>query len=250
MRRFNRKKKFGKRKIFRRRRFNRRRRTMRLYKSPRGSVGNFGRTRHATLRYSMPVTLDSGAGITSIAIHRVSINDIRSPDNLNVGSLSHQPLGLDTWLGNSQGNPIYSQFIVTGAKIVVRCVSPATSVGAPSLVYLRITNNAGTVTLPNTTTIVEQGSASWRSFQNVGNGMPIRLTKGASMRKITGVKDLRDNWDRFGGDFANGPAEQYYFEFGCSTISDDNTTNPPAIDFWYDVWYRVIFFNNNDLGQS
>ncbi len=198
----------------------------------------FAASQVVKLRYCDSFTLDAGTNTT--VNHVFSCNDLYDP---NVSGTGHQPMGFDQWAN------FYDHYTVIGAKIRATFQSN-TAVGADAgIVGILLKDNTTEIT-GTSSSIMEQGLATWRNYAPTGQGKPTTMYKGFAPKKFFGIQDIKDNKTHIGANFATiaGPTEQAYFHVFQAGLT--TTTNPGAILCNVQIDYIVILTEPKALAQS
>lgn len=211
----------------------------RIKYNPRGSI--FGKQYYCKLNYQALIELDSVGSSMAQATFRA--NSLYDPDFTGVGG---QPLFFDTLCGATDTAAPFTFFRVCGAKIKCHFVNDntATSTAGAFFIHWRY---GGAGTLDSISELGEQPNTKMLDV-NSGNGPYGNRTLSTyiSIKRMLGVKDIKDDEDSAGSYTAN-PAKVVYFDVGYQPYQAAVTTN---IFVRIKISFYCQFFAQNELTQS
>lgn len=224
-------------------------RTVKVFKSkyrpdPRYSLSSrnsiFNKEYYAKLKYQILINADTTAG--SMFQYTLRLNSCYDPDFTQTGA---QPLFYDTLCGASETNAPYNTYRVCGAKFKAFFININTGPTTAGQFFThwryggagQLDSAAELGTQPNTITkdvnsgYSPRGTTSMRAY--------------VSMKKMMGIKDLKDDDDTAGAYNAN-PAKVVLLDIGY--VPYEATTT----DLWFRVkiTYYVQFTRQNEMIES
>jgi len=202
----------------------------RIFKYP------FMKDYYTKLRYNTTFSLASVVGSTAVNVFR--LNSLFDPDETNAG---HQPRFFDTLCGADTTSAPYGKYRVVSAKIKVQFMntnSSVTSIGYTG-VHIRsddsavITSDLYVPELPNTSYKMMNVSTGISNFQKV--------QRTVSMKKILGVKDMKDA-ENTAAAYNQSPADVVYADV---FYYPRDQSSSPTIYCDCMIEFNIQFFDQN-----
>lgn len=208
---------------------------------PRPRTSIFGKQYFCKLRYQTLVELDS---ITSGMVqHSFKINSLYDPDDTGMGA---QPLFYDTLCAASGTNAPFANYRVCGAKVKVYFVNDNTAASTAGAFFIHWRyGGAGPLD-----TISELGEQPNTIVKDVNSGYSPRgttmLATYVSMKKMLGVRDIRDD-DDSAGPYNGNPAKIVYFDAGYQPYQAAVNSN---VFLRVKITFYCQFYSQNEMLQS
>lgn len=207
--------------------------------NPRGSI--FGKQYFAKLKYQTLVELST---ISSVMVfHTFKLNSLYDPDDTGVGG---QPLMYDTLCGNTVTTAPFSNYRVCGAKIKAYLVNDNSS-GTTSGAFFIHWRYGLAGTLDSISELGEQPNTIVTDIGVTNSSKGIKcLSKYVSMKKMMGIKDLKDD-DNTAGAYNADPAKIVRCDIGWQPYNSAVTSD---VFVRVKITYYAQFFSQNEMLQS
>lgn len=183
------------------------------------------------LKYVDSVVLNIGAaGVPGKYVFRA--NSIYDPDLTGAG---HQPMMHDLW------ESLYNHYVVSGAKISVKCYDPVPITTTPQLVGIML--NDDTSTPVSWQEVLEQGKAKYTVITG-GQDHPKTVSQFFSAKTFFNVADVKDNIHHIGALQSTNPTEEAYFTIFA--LPYDQTSDLGPIRVIVTIEYSVVYSEPKD----
>ncbi len=188
------------------------------------------------MRYVEVIQIDPSAGST--AKHAFRANSIFDPNQTGSG---HQPLGHDQW------EIFYNHYIVDKSTITVQ-FTPTSANQDGSLFGIYLSDDLTTPT--SGLDIIEQGLATYKSGALGTNSAPSQMTVRNSFnaKSMYNIKDIKDNFDRFGAAFGADPTEVSFYTLFAQSLN--SLAEPQPLFALVTIEYSVLLSEPKSLSQS
>lgn len=188
------------------------------------------------LRWNHYNSLNGGTG--AVDFHAYRANTIYRPDG--TGGDTHSPMF------TSQIAALYNHYVVLGAKITVKFLSPTNTTTGALIGGVFLSDD--TTFSTNVITLTEQNRSNWRMITPSNNVRPFVVKKKFSAKKFFNVKDVKDNVKRIGAAFGANPSEEAHFITWVGAAN--GTTDPSPVDTFVTIDYIVLVSEPAELAQS
>lgn len=205
---------------------------------PRLPITGFPSKKMVRLRYASEIELDATNAATDLYQYR--LNSVYDP---NYTGLGVQPTGTDEWFN------VYNKCTVVGAKVVVRCMGPASqSNGIPGYWGIHISSDpadVGSNTTANELLMLGTPIAHFGPV-NMGARFKNQLVRKWSAKKHFGKKDIIDE-DNYSHLHNSNPAEPAFVTVWAHRLG---STDPGACFFMLTIDYICVFHDKKKLAGS
>lgn len=189
------------------------------------------------MRYVTNISID--AAVAATGSHEFRANSIFDPDVTGVG---HQPMGRDEW------SVAYDHYTVLGASIKCTFLSQGTGIDTSSFLGGILLDDDSTA-ITNPAALMEQGKARYKLITNNSASKSYAIVRHYyNPRKFFGVKDMKDNRDMLGAQFAANPTENVHFRVFVAPF--DNSADLADQEVLVQITYKVLLTEPKNLLQS
>lgn len=206
---------------------------------PRSTI--FNKEYYAKLKYQALVELSITTSVLTEQTFR--INSCYDPDSTGLGA---QPLFYDTLCGASDTNAPYNTYRVCGAKIKCYFINDNTTASTAGIFYIHWRYGGASV-LDSVTELGTQPNTICKDVANANSPKGIQMLQTyVSMKKMMGIKDLKDD-DNTAGAYNANPAKVVFLDVGYVPYASGVTT---TVFVRCKITYYVQFSRQNEMLES
>lgn len=199
----------------------------------------FGNSRTCRLRYSEQVTIDPV--VSSVGTYTFSANGLYDP---NISGTGHQPYGFDQLMA------LYNQYVVTGARIRVFCITGAVASYNNSIAVGVKLSDSSSLNTGTPYELFEQPGLRMKMINNNSVGTPAVSCNFSAKKffRIRGGKNQLITADEFHGNSGSNPSNGAFFIVNYSPLVSG--TDLPSTTFQIVIDYVATFMGPKELTSS